>query len=146
MNRKAISPIISAVLLLAVSLAVVGIFSGWAPELAENVTERTGNNTMETMNCNEAALEIRSAYWDNSNTELNIALRNSGSVDLSDISLVAYDSDEQIIGQDSDNSLEAGNVSDVTFSDPDMNSAPAKLEALSGECGSVTASTTDINQ
>lgn len=142
MERKGISPIIASVLLLAVTLAVVGIFSGWAPELAEGVTESTENSTYETIACNEASIEFRSAYYDGS-SEVTVSLRNSGSEDLSDISLVAYGSDEQIVGQNSSISIESGNIVDTGVS---VDSNPSYLESLSGQCGSVTTSTSDINQ
>lgn len=143
MSRKGISPIIASVLLLAVALSVVGVFSGWAPQLAQDVTDSTENSTMETIACNEASLEIRSAYWDGTDT-LTVNLRNSGSEDLNDINIVAYDSDEQIIGQTSGISLSSGNISDEAVSG--VSSEPAQVEVLSSECGSVTTSTTDINQ
>jgi len=41
MKRKGISPIIASVLLVAVSLAVAGIFSGWAPEIVQTFTDST---------------------------------------------------------------------------------------------------------
>lgn len=141
MIRKGISPIIASVLLLAVTLAVVGIFSGWAPELVEGVTESTENSTYETIACNEASIEFRSAYYDGSS--VTVSLRNSGSEDLSDISLVAYGSDEQIVGQNSSISIESGNIVDTGVS---VDSNPSYLESLSGQCGSVTATTSDISQ
>lgn len=143
MERKGISPIIASVLLLAVTLAVVGIFSGWAPELAEGVTESTSNSTYETIACNEASIEFRSAYYDGS-SEVTVSLRNSGSEDLSDISLVAYDSDEQILAQETGVSVDSGNISEETISS--VNSPPSYIEGLSSQCGSVTTSTSDINQ
>lgn len=142
MKRKGISPIIASVLLLAVSLAVVGIFSGWAPQLAQDVTDRTENSTLETLNCNEASMEIRSAFW--SGSDVTVALRNSGSQDLSQVSIVAYDSDQTILAQTTGVSVGAGNITEQTISS--VSSEPAEVEAFSGTCGSVTASISDINQ
>lgn len=142
MKRKGISPIIASVLLLAVSLSVVGVFSGWAPQLAQGITDSTENSTYETIACNEASIEIRSAYWDGS--QVNVTLRNSGSEDLSDISLVAYDSNEQIISQSTGISINSGTISEESISG--VSTEPSSIEGLSGECGSVTTSTTDINQ
>lgn len=136
MNRKGISPIIASVLLLAVSLSVVGVFSGWAPQLAQDITDSTENSTMQTIACNEAALEIRSASVDGET--VNIALRNSGSEDLTDITLVAYDSSGNILQQNSGISLDSGSIADENITG--VTGTAAQVEALSGECGSVTTS------
>lgn len=140
MSRKGISPIIASVLLLAVALSVVGVFSGWAPQLAQDVTESTENSTMETIACNEAGLEIRSAYHNGS--ELTVNLRNSGSEDLDDIAVVAYDDNESIMDRNQTVSVNSGDIKDTSLSD--VGSPPARVEALSGDCTSVTTTTTDI--
>lgn len=140
MNRKGISPIISSVLLLAVSLAVVGIFSGWAPQLAQDVTQETRNNTFETISCNEASVEIRSAYYDSS-SEVTLSVRNTGTEDLSNLSLVAYAGNQTILGQDTV-SIPSGQLSEETISP--VNTEPAYIEALSQSCGSVTYRIDDI--
>lgn len=140
--RKGISPIIASVLLLAVSLAVVGIFSGWAPELAQDVTQSTSNSTFETISCNEASVEIRSAYYDGSGS-LTLSVRNNGEEDLNNISLVAFDQDSKIIAQKNDVSLVRGEISDETISP--VSSEPEYAEAFSEHCGSVTYRIDDIS-
>lgn len=140
MSRKGISPIIASVLLLAVSLAVVGIFSGWAPQLAQDITEQTSQTATDTLNCNEASLEIRSAYY-NSGTA-TVALRNSGSQNLTDITIAAFDSTDTILGQSTGISIDAGNLSEETVDT--SSTEPSYIEAYSGECSSVTASIEDI--
>ncbi|MFT4892335.1 MAG: flagellin-like protein [Candidatus Nanohaloarchaea archaeon] len=141
MNRKGVSPIIASVLLLAVSLAVVGIFSGWAPELAQDVTQSTSNSTYETIACNEASVEIRSAYY--SSSDVTLSVRNNGDEDLNNLSLVAFDQNGQILAQENDVSIASGQISEKTISG--AGSEPAYVEALSGQCGSVTYRIDDIN-
>lgn len=144
MNRKGISPIIASVLLLAVSLAVVGIFSGWAPQLAQEITSQTSETATDTLNCNEASLEIRSAYYNGGSA--TVAIRNSGSQNLTDITLAAFDSSDTILGQNTSISIDAGNLSEetVTSQDDGTDTEPSYIEAYSSECSSVTASTEDI--
>lgn len=143
MNRKGISPIIASVLLLAVSLAVVGIFSGWAPELTQDVTQSTSNSTYETIQCNEASVEIRSAYFDSGSNEVTLSVRNNGDEDLNNLSLVAFANNETIIAQEQDISIVAGAISEETISS--VTSEPSYVEALSTNCGSVTYRIDDIN-
>jgi flagellin-like protein len=140
MNRKGISPIIASVLLLAVSLAVVGIFSGWAPELAQDVTDSTSNSTYETIACNEASIEIRSAYDDG--TDVTVSIRNNGDENLNNLSLVAFDQNGQIQAQENNVALSTGQISDETISSA---SGADYIEAFSEACGSVTARIDDIN-
>jgi flagellin-like protein len=140
MNRKGVSPIIASVLLLAVSLAVVSIFSGWAPELAQDVTQETTDNTFETIACNEASVEIRSAYFDSNDVTLSV--RNTGTEDLNNLSLVAY-ADNQTILNDTEVSISRGQLSEKTIESVGVE--PAYVEALSQQCGSVTYRTDDIS-
>jgi flagellin-like protein len=144
MNRKGISPIIASVLLLAVSLAVVGIFSGWAPELAQDVTESTSNSTYETIACNEASVEIRSAYYDSGNTEAVLSVRNTGDEDLNNLTLAAFNQTGEILAQENDVSIARGALSEETISSVD--STPDYIEAFSTQCGSVTYRIDDINE
>ena len=142
MGRKGISPIIASVLLLAVSLAVVGIFSGWAPKLAQDVTQSTSNNTYQTIACNEASVEIRSAYYD-SNSNVTLSVRNNGDEDLNNLSLVAFADNQTILNKTTDVSIVKGAISEETITG--VNSEPAYIEALSTNCGSVTYRIDDIN-
>jgi flagellin-like protein len=142
MNRKGISPIIASVLLLAVSLAVVGIFSGWAPELAQDVTESTSNSTYETIACNEASVEIRSAYWDG--TDAVLSVRNTGDEDLNNLTLAAFDQDGVLLEDETDVSIASGALSKETISS--VGSTPDYIEAFSTQCGSVTYRIDDINE
>jgi len=142
MGRKGISPIIASVLLLAVSLAVVGIFSGWAPKLAQDVTQSTSNSTYETIACNEASVEIRSAYYDSASNNVTLSVRNDGDEDLNSLSLVAFDSDSTIINKTQDVSIVKGEISEETIT---VASEPAYIEALSTNCGSVTYRIDDIS-
>jgi flagellin-like protein len=143
MNRKGISPIIASVLLLAVSLAVVGIFSGWAPELAQDVTESTSNSTYETIACNEASVEIRSAYWDGTDTT-TVSLRNTGDEDLNNLTVIGFDQDGTIVGNQLNGvSIPSGALKEK---DVDTTSKPDYMEVFSQACGSVTYRIDDINE
>ncbi|PSG98501.1 MAG: hypothetical protein BRC29_00045 [Nanohaloarchaea archaeon SW_7_43_1] len=142
MERKGISPIIASVLLLAVSLSVVGIFSGWAPELAQDVTESTTNSTFETIACNEASVEIRSAYYD-SNNNVTSSVRNNGDENLSSLSLVAFADNQTILNKTTDVSIERGEIKQTTITGVDIE--PAYIEALSTNCGSVTDREDNVN-
>lgn len=131
--RKGISPIIASVLLLAVALAVVGIFSGWAPNLAQTVTESTENDTEHQLDCNKGSIEIVSATFYSSQTEL--AVRNSGRIDLNNLTSVAFNSEDSILGQNLSLSLNQGEIDSVNIS---TSSKPSYVEVYTKKCGDIT--------
>ncbi|MFB6208547.1 MAG: archaellin/type IV pilin N-terminal domain-containing protein [Candidatus Nanohaloarchaea archaeon] len=148
MERKGISPIIASILLLAVALAVVGIFSGWAPNLVQTVTEDTKNNTLETIDCNRAGIKLRSAFYNGNNpggeNYTVITVRNTGPVNLTDVIIATYDSDDKIIEQIGnleylvENPVNETNISGVS-------SEPSYIEAYSSKCSEVTDTIENIN-
>lgn len=136
-SMKGISPIIASVLLVAVSLGVVGVFSGWAPELIQSITDQTSNQTEERIECDQASMEIISAFHDSNTT---VSMRNRGDVDLDEVTLVAFNSQDTIQTQ-ANTSLSKGDVINVTL---ETGSQPNTINAYSTKCGSVTATTDDI--
>jgi len=143
MTKKGISPILASVLLLAVTISVAGVFSGWAPNLAESITSQTENQTQQRISCNEASAEFISASYDSANSEVNTALRNTGNTDFDELILVAFDSDDGLMAQ-TNISVAAGTVANTAISG--VNSEPAYLNLYSQECGDVSGTIDDINQ
>lgn len=143
MTRKGISPILASVLLLAVTISVAGVFSGWAPNLAESVTGQTENQTEERLTCNDASAEFISASYDSASSEVNTALRNTGNADFDELIIVAFDSNDDLMEQ-ANISVAAGNVVSTDISG--VNSEPAYLNLYSQQCGDVSSTIDDINQ
>ena len=135
MTNKGISPILASVLLLAVTISVAGVFSGWAPSLAQTVTEQTGNQTEQRLACNQASAEFISVNYDSGNSEVNLALRNDGGEDFSELILVAFNSEDNLLAQENI-SVDAGNVANTTISN--VNSAPSYVNLYAQECSDVT--------
>lgn len=145
MKRKGISPILASVLLLAVTLSVVGVFSGWAPQIAETVTGETENSTMHRLQCDKASVEIVSASYDTSNNgDLIVAVRNTGREDLQNLTVAEF-SENDVLGEQTDASVNSGELNDVNISDG-VDSTPAYVRVYSEKCGSVTAETTEITE
>lgn len=142
MNRKGVSPLIASVLLLAVSISVVGIFSGWAPELAQTVTDETTNSTLETLECEDASIQIQSAFHDDGADELNVTLLNDGDTDLPSITLATFDENDQL-GEQTTTSVDAGNIDDDTISD--VTDTPSYVQAISETCSNARSTLDDIN-
>lgn len=144
MKRKGISPIIAAVLLVAVSLSVVAIFSGWAPNLVRDITEETSNSTLQTLNCDQASVDVRSAFYNSSSSELTVTVRNTDNTGLNDLIVAAFDSNDQVIEQKPGVNLSSGELDSTTLSG--VSETPSYVQAFSKECGNVQDRLDDINQ
>lgn len=130
---KGVSPLIASVLLLAVTLSVASIFSGWGPSLANFVTEETRNHTEQTIDCNRADVKIVSAKYYSSDSETSIVLRNKGNSDLDDLQASAWHDDLPM--NDTVISLVSGNFTTVNIT---THSKPHTVKAFSRDCTSVT--------
>lgn len=146
MSRKGITPIIAAVLLVAVSLSVVAIFSGWAPNLAKTITDDTTNSTLETLECDQASVDIRSAYYNTSSSpnNLTVTLRNNGGTDLSKMIVAVFDQNDLTIEENQDVNLSSGELNDTVINGVDKE--PSYVEAYSTQCGKVKARLDDITR
>ncbi len=140
MNRKGISPIIAAVLLMAVTLSIAALFSGWGPDLINTVTGETTNQTEETIDCNRASVEIMSAKYYSANASTTVVTRNNGDGALNDLRASAWNGD--IPMNETTFSLEQGNFTAVNIT---TTQEPTEVQVLSGRCGSVTDISEDIS-
>lgn len=131
MQRKGISPIVSSVLLLAVALTVVSIFSGWAPNIIRTATDETTNQTEQTINCNRAGVEVLESRYFSENT--SVVARNTGRSDLEQLEASAWQDDLPM--NKTTFSLESGNFTTVNVS---TSSKPDYVEVVSKDCSSVT--------
>lgn len=90
---KGISAVVSTVMVLLVSVAAVGLFSSWAPDIVQDLTSSTGNQSRNQVDCNDADLEIESAeYWD-SKSNTTAVVRNTGTMKLNNVRIEAWEDD-----------------------------------------------------
>ncbi len=92
MAGKGISSIVSVVLILAITLTVLGLFSSWAPSVVGGVLEGIENQTEHQIKCDKASIKILSAkYWADGN--VTVVVRNTGTIDLEQLQLEAWEED-----------------------------------------------------
>ncbi len=89
-HKKGISPILAAVLMVAIAVTVVPIFAGWFNTLIGSTTKTVENKTDETVRCNAASLSIEDVYLDNANSRARMIVRNSGYTNEQVRSAVVY--------------------------------------------------------
>jgi flagellin-like protein len=95
MNRKAISPIVSGVILILIAVSLASIVAPWAYDLVKNVTTNTGNDAIDNIECQNAAYDFVTSYgtygvqWDFTGTlySLNTSIKNTGTVSLHNFSI-----------------------------------------------------------
>lgn len=134
---KGISTIVSTVMVLAVAISMVGIFSGWAPNVLNDVLDTTESQTTNQTNCNQATISIRSAkYYNGGNVAVTVS--NESTVKVGNIRVSAWDSGELLGSQEE---LLNEGLETVNFS---AGSEPSRVEAESLRCQSATDESTEI--
>ncbi len=73
---KGISPLIAAVLLIAITVAIATLVSGWISTVTRSTQIAAENKTSEAVDCAAASISVDQIYLDN-NT-LRVVVRNSG--------------------------------------------------------------------
>ncbi len=145
MSRKGISPIISAVLLLAVSLSVAALFSQWGPQTAKDLFDTTSNQTTETSVCTSADMNILSAVYSNKTVgydNVTVALTVSGIDELQNVQLRAWSSNDVLMNTSEKFNLSEGVPGNKTVA---VKSTPDRIEAVSRRCEDIAEDTDEIS-
>ena len=89
---KGITPLIATVLLIALTLAVAGIFGGWLTSF----TKKTGTTVQQSsdirVTCSYGGIALSSLQYNNtsSNTNITGAIENTDIIDLGDIDVEIF--------------------------------------------------------
>lgn len=126
---KGISSIISVVLVLAVTITVIGLFSGWAPNLIQDIQDSTENTTNREINCNDADLEIEAAKYFSSGSNTTAVVRNNGNIDLNDVRVEAWENDLPM--NSTNTNISQGGLVSVNIT---TTSKPTSIRANSKRC------------
>ena len=78
---KGISSLIAAVLLIAITVVVTTIYSGWYTSLLGGQTKTIENKTRLIIDCTAARISILDVYLDFTNNVSRVSVRNSGQSD-----------------------------------------------------------------
>jgi flagellin-like protein len=77
-SRKGISPLIAAVLLIAFTMAVAGMFSQWAPNLLQSIQQDTSQDAVDITHASNLGLEIMSVEFNRSGNQVEVVVQNTG--------------------------------------------------------------------
>ena len=87
--RKGISPLVAAVLLIAVTMTIAGILSYWASSYVRGRLEEKQNETI-MIECSGADFDIYSVMYDNSTHNLTLILHNKQLIPLKDLKVTFF--------------------------------------------------------
>jgi flagellin-like protein len=132
MRRKAISGLVGATMLMAVTVSLAGLFSSWAPGLLDGVTKDVNNQTDKRLNCNQGRLDIVSAKYYTDNT--TAVVRNTGTIDFNDVQLEAWKNDIPM-----NKTVVSAGPGNFTAANISTSSKPTSIRAHSRRCGDVNA-------
>ncbi len=90
MERKGISPLIAAVLLIVFTVAVGTLIMNWMTTYTKTTTESAGSGTTSTMNCAKQILDIADIKT-SGNFNVTVLVQNQGSVAANMTKVIAYD-------------------------------------------------------
>lgn len=130
---KGVSQVLTSAIILAVGVAVAGVYSTWAPDFAGDITGQTADQTNSNIKCSNAGLSIETVRYDLSGNFTEVGLRNSGTIDLNQgVEVVLYNQ-SRIIARSTIESIEADN----TFTERiDGDEIPERMAASSQDCPS----------
>lgn len=138
---KGVSQVLTSAIILAVGVAVAGVYSTWAPNFAEDITGQTADQTNSNIKCSNADLSIETVQYDLSGNFTEVGLRNSGTIDLrGGVEVVMYNQSRIIARQTIDN-LQAGNTLTRRI---DGDEIPDRMAASSSDCPGEVVVSTDV--
>ncbi len=94
-RMKGISPLIAAVLLIAVTMTLAGVLAYWASTFVQSGLESSSNQTIATQ-CNFGNFVIDACSYDNVNQRVTFILDNVGTVDLYNITVFVIYPDNNV--------------------------------------------------
>ena len=120
--KKGISPLISVVLLIALSIVISTIIMTWSTTLVKTQEDIIENKTKTAVECASADINIDSVYLDFTSNISRVNVRNSGQVDYQIISVsLVSDSGKSCIYSNATNlttapiSLSKGEITTIEF-------------------------------
>jgi len=91
MRRKGISPLIAAVLLIAFTISIGGIFAEWSGALTSDTTQENTEAQQQILDCSSMKIEIVDIQENYSNSNLGVTLRSDNGA-VGNISVRAFPS------------------------------------------------------
>jgi hypothetical protein len=86
MNRKGISPLLSTVLLISISVLLAALLMSWSAQLTKSQQADISNKTGQALACTSADAQIKYVYLDFTSNKSRVIVQNTGLIDLNIVS------------------------------------------------------------
>lgn len=140
---KGISEIVSAVLILAVGISIVSVYSEFAPALAGNLVGEATNQTDHEIKCSNAAVSINSAEYDKSSNSTIFHLENDGTIRFArGMKIGVFNSSTDEIARKSIKNLEVEQKKRISI---ETQKVPSSIMVTSTDCPEIKATEDRIN-
>ncbi len=80
--KKGISPLVAAVMLIAVTMAIAGILAFWATSFTRSTAEGLSNQTKTIQICSQADFSIYTDLYNSTTQTHKIILENTGNIQI----------------------------------------------------------------
>lgn len=80
-KQKGVSPLLAAVLLIAVTVAIATLVMGWISTVMRSTQVTVSNRTVDAVNCASASIVIDDVYINSVARTATVIVRNSGQAD-----------------------------------------------------------------
>ncbi|MDY6768637.1 MAG: CARDB domain-containing protein [Candidatus Nanohaloarchaea archaeon] len=140
-RRSGVSPLIAAVLLIALTMGLAAIITPYVTTFAEERSQQLKNRSGQEIQCSYAGVDVADAVYISANNQTDVSVENTGTVDFNNVSVVTY-TGSAVQGRTYVSPLAAGEAESVTISGTD--SKPDRVRAISKQCPAVSSDETSI--
>jgi FlaG/FlaF family flagellin (archaellin) len=141
-GQKGLSQMIAAVLLVAFTVTIATLISGWYSTLIRTTSSNISNTTEEAIDCTVAKITIEDVYLDTTANTVNVVVRNTGMMDnLQLTSATVLNTTGGACTYDSglDTDFDKGDVATIKFISCSISSCSVFKEAIVlTNCGGVS--------
>ena len=136
-NPKGVSPLVAAVLLIAVTMTIAGMLAYWAQGFVRQQTAEFSNQTIVTR-CQFANFEVFSCAYNTSTQDVRIILHNFASVELKNFTAFVVYPDGKVTDTKLNGTLPTGFIKSYTI--PSVSSGYSNI-LVKTECPELSVST-----
>lgn len=105
-KRKAVSPLVAAVLLIAVTMTIAGMLAYWASGFVRQQIEAFSNQS--TVTCTGANFRVYTCSYNSTSQQIKLILDNVGTINIKNLTVNIIYPDSTVVAADLNSSLPSG--------------------------------------
>lgn len=132
-GRSGLSELLGAVFVIALGVIAAITFTGWLTGFTLDQSGAIKNDSAQQIECTYAGLFIEEAVFDDINDEIQVTVRNSGSVDLQTVGIHAF-MDATVLNSTTITGLTVSGPAKTGVITYTGSSEPTRVRAVSQQC------------